>query len=49
MRKRKVGTYLDTLMIDKEFKERFNREYQSLCRTEQIVRTRKAAHLTQTK
>lgn len=46
---RKVKTYLDTLVTDKEFKERFDREYQNLCIAEHIVRTRKVANLTREK
>lgn len=47
MKKRKVKTYMDTLMADKEFRERFDEEYQNLCISEQIARARKEAHLTQ--
>ena len=47
MEKKKVKTYLDTLMADKEFRERFDQEYQNLSISEQIARARKAAHLTQ--
>ncbi|MFH1868490.1 MAG: helix-turn-helix transcriptional regulator [Candidatus Omnitrophota bacterium] len=47
MKRKKVKTYLDTLMADKEFRERFEEEYQNLSISEQIVMARKAAHLTQ--
>ena len=47
MEKKKVKTYLGTLMADKEFRERFDQEYQNLSISEQIARARKAAHLTQ--
>lgn len=47
MKKKKVKTYLDSLMIDKEFRESFDQEYQNLSISEQIARVRKAAHLTQ--
>lgn len=45
--RRKVKTYMGTLMADKVFKERFNQEYRNLSISEQIVRTRRATHLTQ--
>lgn len=47
MEKKKVKTYLDTLMADKEFRERFDQEYQNLSISEQIAIARKTAHLTQ--
>lgn len=47
MKNKKVKTYLDTLMTDKEFKENFDQEYQNLSISEQIAKVRKAAHLTQ--
>lgn len=47
MRKRKVKTFMDTLMTDKGFRKKFDQEYQNLCISEQIARARKAAHLTQ--
>lgn len=47
MKKRKVKTYMDTLMADKVYREKFDQEYQNLCTAEQIDRVRKAAHLTQ--
>jgi len=47
MNKKKVKTYFDSLMIDKEFRENFDQEYQNLSISEQIARVRKAAHLTQ--
>lgn len=47
MDKKKVKTYLDTLMDNKRFREKFNQEYQNICISEQIARARIAAHLTQ--
>lgn len=44
---RKVETYMDRLMADKEFRKRFDEEYQNLCIGEQIAKTRHYAHLTQ--
>lgn len=44
---RKVKTYMDRLMEDKEFRQRFDEEYQNLCVGEQIARARYQAHLTQ--
>ena len=41
MGKRKVETFMDVLMTDKEFKKRFERKYQNLCISEQIARARK--------
>lgn len=43
----KVKTYMDRLMGNKEFRGRFEQEYQNLCIGEQIVRARHRAHLTQ--
>ena len=44
---RKNKTYMDKLMEDKEFRKRFDEEYQNLCIGEQITRARHHAHLTQ--
>ena len=38
---------MDKLMEDKEFRERFDEEYQNLCIGEQIAMARHHAHLTQ--
>ena len=35
---KKVKTYMDRLMGGKEFREKFEQEYQNLCIGEQIVR-----------
>ena len=43
----KNKTYMDKLMEDKEFRERFDKEYQNLCIGEQIAMARHQAHLTQ--
>lgn len=47
MKKRKVKTYLNTLMADRGFKEKFEKEYQKLAISEQLAQLRKNAHLTQ--
>lgn len=44
---RKTKTYMDKLMKNKIFRERFDEEYQNLCIGEQIARARQQAHLTQ--
>lgn len=44
---KKVKTYMDRLLEDKEFRKRFDEEFQSLCIGEQIARARHQAHLTQ--
>ncbi|MBU4590833.1 MAG: hypothetical protein KKG01_07900 [Candidatus Omnitrophica bacterium] len=44
MRKKKVKTYMDTLMADKESGEKFDQEYQNLCISEQIAMACKDAH-----
>lgn len=44
---RKVKTYMDKLTEDKEFRKRFDEEYQNLCIGEQIAQARHQAHLTQ--
>ena len=38
---------MDKLMEDKEFRKRFDEEYQNLCIGEQVARARHQAHLTQ--
>ena len=43
----KTKTYMDRLMDGKEFREKFEQEYQNLCIGEQIARARHCAHLTQ--
>ena len=43
---RKVKTYMDKLMEDKEFRKRFDEEYQNLCIGEQIARICHQAHLS---
>lgn len=47
MKRKKVRTYMDKLMDNKEFRERFEQEYQNLLISEQIARLRHSAHLTQ--
>ena len=44
---RKAKTYMDKLMEDKEFRKRFDKEYQNLCIGEQIAKARHQAHLSQ--
>lgn len=44
---KKDKTYLDKLMESKEFRKRFEQEYQNLCIGEQIVKARHYAELTQ--
>ena len=43
----KNKTYMDKLMAGKDFREKFNQEYQKLCIAEQIAQARHHAHLTQ--
>ena len=43
----KNKTYLDKLMTEKDFREKFAQEYQNLCIAEQIAQARHQAHLTQ--
>jgi len=43
----KTKTYLDKLMENEEFREKFDKEYQSLCIGEQIAGARHKAKLTQ--
>jgi len=35
---RKTKTYMDNLMENKEFREKFDKEYQNLCIGEQVAR-----------
>ncbi|MFH1645342.1 MAG: helix-turn-helix transcriptional regulator [Candidatus Omnitrophota bacterium] len=44
---RKAKTYMDMLMYDKKFRDKFSEEYQNLCVGEQIACMRHKAHLTQ--
>ena len=44
---KKTKTYMDRLMKNKEFREKFDKEYQNLCIGEHIVRIRHQANLTQ--
>lgn len=44
---KRTKTYMDRLMDDKEFRERFEQEYQNLHIGEQIVKARHCADLTQ--
>lgn len=44
---KKTKTYMERLMANKEFRRRFDEEYQNLCVGEQIARARHKAHLTQ--
>ena len=44
---RKTKTYMDKLMKNKKFREKFNKEYQNLCIGEKIAKIRHRAKLTQ--
>ena len=44
---RKTKTYIDKLMKNKKFREKFDEEYKNLCIGEQIARIRHRANLTQ--
>ena len=44
---RKTKTYMDKLMENKEFREKFDKEYQNLCIGEQVARARHKTILTQ--
>jgi DNA-binding XRE family transcriptional regulator len=46
MRKKAI-TYMDELLLDKDFKARFDEEYQRLVISEKIAKMRKEANLTQ--
>jgi len=43
----KSKTYMDKLMENKEFREKFDKEYQNLCVAEKIAEIRHQAKLTQ--
>ncbi|MBU4228136.1 hypothetical protein KJ813_08095 [bacterium] len=40
-------TYMDKLMNNKEFREKFDNEYQNICIGEQVARARHKTTLTQ--
>jgi len=44
---RKTKTYMDKLMENKEFREKFDKEYQNLCVAENIAEIRHKEKLTQ--
>ena len=44
---RKTKTYMDKLMKNKEFREKFDKEYRNLCIGEKIAEIRHQAKLTQ--
>ncbi len=44
---KKVKTYMEKLLGDKQFKEAFEEEYLKLLISEKIAKLRKSAHLTQ--
>ena len=44
---RKTKTYMDKLMKNKEFREKFDKEYQNLCIGEPIAKIRHETYLTQ--
>jgi len=44
---KKNKTYLDKLMQNKEFRDKFNEEYQNVCIGERITKARYKAKLTQ--
>ena len=44
---RKTKTYIDKLMKNKEFREKFDEEYKNICIWEHIARIRHQADLTQ--
>ena len=43
---KKIKTYMDKLMENKEFREKFDKEYQNLCVGEKIAKIRHRANLT---
>ena len=47
MAHKKVKTYMDQLMEDKQFKKEFDKEYAKALISEKIAKLRKSAHLTQ--
>jgi len=44
---KKTKTYMDRLMENKEFREKFDKEYQNLCIGEKIAEIRHKENLTQ--
>ncbi|PKP58139.1 hypothetical protein CVT91_09105 [Candidatus Atribacteria bacterium HGW-Atribacteria-1] len=44
---KKIKTYMDKLMENKEFREKFDKEYRNLCVGEKIAEIRHQAKLTQ--
>ena len=44
---KKTKTYMDKLMKNKEFREKFDKEYQNLCIGEQVARAQHKTILTQ--
>ena len=44
---KKTKTYMDKLMQDKDFREKFDEEYKNLCLAEQIAKVRHNDNLTQ--
>ena len=44
---KKTKTYMAKLMENKEFREKFDKEYQNLCVAENIAEIRHRANLTQ--
>jgi len=44
---KKTRTYMDKLMKNKEFHEKFDKEYQNLCIGEKIAKIRHQANLRQ--
>jgi len=44
---KKTKTYMDKLMGNKEFREKFDKEYQTLCVAEKIAEIRHQANLIQ--
>ena len=44
---KKTKTYMDKLMENKEFREKFDKEYQNLCIGEKIAEIRHKENLTQ--
>jgi len=43
---KKTKTYMDNLIKNKEFREKFDKEYQNLCIGEQVARARYKTILT---
>ena len=44
---KKTKIYMDKLIKNKEFRERFDKEYQNLCIREHVAKIRHQANLTQ--